>query len=91
MALWYASSTNPGERGFRARLLEVNQDVMSVSDQVRTSSGFLCYSIPLYKVTHQLGEEFLLHIFFTLHVQGLIVVCFCLKHYRLKEQGLDAG
>ena len=34
MALWYASSTNPGERDFRARFLEVNQDVMSVSDQV---------------------------------------------------------
>ena len=42
MALWYASSTNPGERDFRARFLEVNQDVMSVSDQVgqlSTSSG----------------------------------------------------
>ena len=63
LALWYASSTNPGERDFRARFLEVNQDVMSVTDQVRTSSGFLCYSIPLYKVTHQLGEEFLLDIF----------------------------
>ena len=34
LALWYASSTNPGERDFRARFLEVNQDVMSVSDQV---------------------------------------------------------
>ena len=35
MAMWYASSTNPGERDFRARFVEVNQDVMSVSDQVQ--------------------------------------------------------
>ena len=34
LALWYASSTNPGERDFRARFIEVNQDIMSVSDQV---------------------------------------------------------
>ena len=35
MAMWYASSTNPGESDFRARFVEVNQDVMSVSDQVQ--------------------------------------------------------
>ena len=40
-ALWYACRTNPGgERDFRARFVEVNQDVMSVSDQVRCRGIF---------------------------------------------------
>ena len=58
LALWYASSTNPGERDFRARFVEVNQDIMSVSDQVGQEglfSGLLNTSLSTFVFGIQAG------------------------------------